>query len=105
MADVCIFGLMPHSQGWPLPNGLGGVLGDMALKIPATFIGGFPTGIIAVILGLLLLPPALWLLGFGAALIGRPSSVEDGLDDISDDTAHGRGVNVARRDSSWCSCA
>jgi S-DNA-T family DNA segregation ATPase FtsK/SpoIIIE len=66
-----LFGLLPHAQGWPLPNGLGGVLGDMVLKIPATFIGGFPSGIVAVILGVLLLPPAGWLLLFGAGLIGR----------------------------------
>ncbi len=66
-----LFGLLPHAQGWPLPNGLGGVLGDMVLKIPATFIGGFPSGIVAVILGALLLPPAGWLLLFGAGLIGR----------------------------------
>jgi S-DNA-T family DNA segregation ATPase FtsK/SpoIIIE len=32
---AAVFGLMPSSQGWPLPNGLGGVLGDMALKVPA----------------------------------------------------------------------
>ncbi len=85
---AAFFGLMPHSQGWPLPNGLGGVLGDMALKIPATFIGGFPTGIIAVILGLLLVPPALWLLGFGAALIGRSPDVETGAGELPDDFDH-----------------
>jgi S-DNA-T family DNA segregation ATPase FtsK/SpoIIIE len=84
---AAFFGLMPHSQDWPLPNGLGGVLGDMALKIPATVIGGFPSGIVAVILGLLLLPPALWLLGYGAALIGCPPSVENGVAELSDDPA------------------
>jgi DNA segregation ATPase FtsK/SpoIIIE, S-DNA-T family len=69
-----LFGLLPHARDWPLPNGLGGVLGDMVLKIPATFIGGFPSGIVAVILGVLLLPPAGWLLLFGAGLIGRPEA-------------------------------
>ena len=29
---------------WPLPTGLGGVFGDMVLKMPALFIGGYPTG-------------------------------------------------------------
>jgi len=82
---AALFGLMPSSQSWPLPNGLGGVLGDMALKIPAVFIGGFPSGIVAVILGLLLAPPACWLLGFGAGLIGRTATQEAGDDPASED--------------------
>ncbi|MDF1608235.1 DNA translocase FtsK [Hoeflea sp. YIM 152468] len=68
---AALFGLMPSSQNWPLPNGIGGVLGDMALKIPSLFTGDFPSGLVAVILGLLLAPPAGWLLAFGAGLIGR----------------------------------
>lgn len=76
---AALFGLMPSSQSWPLPNGLGGVLGDMALKIPSLFTGGFPSGIVAVILGLLLAPPAVWLLVYGAGLISRPAS-----DDVHD---------------------
>ena len=74
--SAAVFGLMPSSQNWPLPNGLGGVLGDMVLKIPAAFIGGFPSGIVAVVLGLLLAPPAGWLLAFGAGLIGRPAIID-----------------------------
>ena len=68
---AALFGLMPSSQSWPLPNGLGGVLGDMALKIPSVFTGGFPSGLVAVILGVLLAPAAGWLLVFGAGLTGR----------------------------------
>ncbi|MDP2779581.1 MAG: DNA translocase FtsK [Devosia sp.] len=82
---AALFGLMPSSQSWPLPNGLGGVLGDMALKIPSVFIGGFPSGIVAVILGLLLAPPACWLLGFGAGLIGRAAAQEAGEAQASED--------------------
>lgn len=73
---AALFGLMPRSESWPLPNGLGGVLGDMALKIPSVFTGGFPSGLVAVILGLLIAPVACWLLVFGAGLIGRPASVD-----------------------------
>ncbi|MBC7282469.1 DNA translocase FtsK [Hoeflea sp.] len=68
---AALFGLMPASANWPLPNGLGGVLGDMALKIPSVFTGGFPSGLVAVILGLLLAPAAGWLLAYGAGLTGR----------------------------------
>ena len=85
------FGLMPVSEAWPLPNGLGGVLGDMALKIPAAFTGGFPSGLFAVILGLLLVVPAGWCFLFGSGLIGRhypaPAAGEeaDEEDDFEED--------------------
>ncbi|VVT34609.1 DNA translocase FtsK [Hoeflea sp. EC-HK425] len=74
---AALFGLMPRSEAWPLPNGLGGVLGDMALKLPSVFTGGFPSGLVAVILGVLIAPVACWLLVFGAGLTGRPVIVED----------------------------
>jgi len=73
---AALFGLLPRSESWPLPNGLGGVLGDMALKIPSVFIGGFPSGLVAVILGLLIAPVACWLLLFGAGLVGRAAVSE-----------------------------
>ncbi|KRA00162.1 cell division protein FtsK [Mesorhizobium sp. Root157] len=56
---------------WPLPTGLGGVVGDMVLHIPGLFIGGYPTGLFATFLALLFAGPALWLFAFGAALIAR----------------------------------
>ncbi len=40
-------------QSWPLPLGLGGVIGDMVLRLPA-FLLGEVSGFIAVILGLVL---------------------------------------------------
>jgi len=78
---AALFGLMPASESWPLPNGLGGVLGDMALKIPSVFTGGFPSGLVAVILGVLLAPLAGWLLAYGAGLtrharVASPDDVE-----------------------------
>ena len=92
---AAMFGLMPRSDTWPLPNGLGGVLGDMALKIPSVFTGGFPSGLVAVILGLLIAPVACWLLVFGAGLTGRPVAVEAAEepaiedDDETDETSSG----------------
>lgn len=84
---AALFGLMPETEGWPLPNGLGGVLGDMALKIPAVFIGGFPSGLVAVILAALLILPAGWLLGYGAGLIDRPVQLEPQPSDTDEDQA------------------
>ncbi|WP_291007048.1 DNA translocase FtsK [Hoeflea sp.] len=77
-----LFGLMPASESWPLPNGLGGVLGDMALKIPSVFTGGFPSGLVAVIVGLLLAPLAGWLLAYGAGLARRAPVAATGDADI-----------------------
>jgi len=92
---AALFGLMPRSESWPLPNGLGGVLGDMALKIPSIFTAGFPSGLVAVILGLLLAPPAFWLMAFGAGLIGRAAAGADSaasvteVEDDEDDASSG----------------
>ncbi|WOC16277.1 DNA translocase FtsK [Pseudochrobactrum sp. MP213Fo] len=93
-------------ESWPMPIGLGGVLGDMVLQVPGVFLGAFPTGMIAVSIAAVLLVPALWLSAFASGLIGRQSSLtkpvrakarhvaeddfdEDGFDE--DDGASDRG--------------
>tara|TARA_R110002020_G_scaffold24826_9_gene81171 strand:- start:7026 stop:9683 length:2658 start_codon:yes stop_codon:yes gene_type:complete len=81
---AALFGLMPASQSWPLPNGLGGVLGDMALKVPGVFTGGFPSGLVAVVLGVLLAPAAGWLLLYGAGLTGRAPDAEAAQTDFAE---------------------
>ncbi|MDO6964994.1 FtsK/SpoIIIE family DNA translocase [Rhizobium alvei] len=54
---------------WPIPNGLGGVFGDLILKFPALFLGSYPEGIAAIVIGSVLSVPALGLLAFAANLI------------------------------------
>ncbi|KEY03558.1 cell division protein FtsK, partial [Brucella suis bv. 4 str. 40] len=58
-------------QSWPMPIGLGGVFGDMLLRIPGFFLGGFPQGAIASAIALVLAFPALWLCFFASGIIGR----------------------------------
>ncbi|TGS80995.1 cell division protein FtsK, partial [Mesorhizobium sp. M2D.F.Ca.ET.178.01.1.1] len=53
------------------PTGLGGVFGDMVLKIPGIAVGGYPKGLFASIIAVILAAPALWLFAYGSALIGR----------------------------------
>ncbi|WP_245413778.1 DNA translocase FtsK [Fulvimarina endophytica] len=69
IALVCAaIGCLPSSESWPLPIGLGGVLGDIVLKVPALFIGGYPSGIAAVIVGVLMLLPGARLMLGGTGL-------------------------------------
>lgn len=76
---AAVMGLFPRPETWPLPTGLGGVLGDMLLKLPATIIGDFPTGILAFILGALLAIPAVWLLLKASGLVQRQAMAESDL--------------------------
>ncbi|RWN59159.1 DNA translocase FtsK [Mesorhizobium sp.] len=64
-------GCVVPPKTWPLPTGLGGVFGDMVLKIPGLVVGGYPTGLVASVLAVLLAAPALWLFAYGSALIAR----------------------------------
>jgi S-DNA-T family DNA segregation ATPase FtsK/SpoIIIE len=64
-------GCLPRSSGWPLPTGLGGVAGDLVLKLPALVIGNYPHGLLAILLGLTFALAALPLVLYAAGLIGR----------------------------------
>ena len=66
-----IAGCMTPPASWPLPTGLGGVFGDFLLSVPAFFTGGYPQGILGFVVAALLFAPGLWLMFFGAGLIGR----------------------------------
>jgi S-DNA-T family DNA segregation ATPase FtsK/SpoIIIE len=58
-------------ESWPMPIGLGGVFGDMLLRLPGLFLGQFPQGAIASAIALVLAFPALWLCLFASGIIGR----------------------------------
>ncbi|MGL4406141.1 MAG: DNA translocase FtsK [Notoacmeibacter sp.] len=47
---------------WPLPSGLGGLTGDLAMKIPALILGAYPSGLSGTLLALVLAIPSLVLL-------------------------------------------
>ncbi len=68
---AAVAGCVTPPATWPLPSGLGGVLGDMLLKIPSLFTGGYPTGLFAAILAILFLVPALPLFAYGSGLTAR----------------------------------
>ncbi|MBN9232632.1 MULTISPECIES: DNA translocase FtsK [Phyllobacteriaceae] len=64
-------GCVVPPKTWPLPSGLGGVFGDMVLKVPGLFLGGYPTGVAASVIAILLVAPTLWLFAYGSGLIAR----------------------------------
>ena len=68
-----VLACVPVPATWPLPSGLGGVLGDMVLRLPGLLIGGYPHGLIAAAMGVVLAVPAVGLLLFGSGLTGRIS--------------------------------
>jgi S-DNA-T family DNA segregation ATPase FtsK/SpoIIIE len=97
-----IAGCMNPPETWPLPTGLGGVFGDFVLNIPAYFTGSYPKGIFGLVIASLLFVPALWLMFFGAGIIGRRAAVaapldeaEDGFDEFDGDEDEGSGGFVA----------
>ncbi|KIQ05970.1 cell division protein FtsK [Agrobacterium tumefaciens] len=70
-------GCFPAPLTWPLPNGIGGVIGDMILRFPALFIGAYPTGTFATVLGSLFAVPAAWLMLFASGLLGAPDEEDE----------------------------
>ena len=58
-------------QSWPLPSGLGGVVGDLLLNAPAAVLGHAPSGFGAFVWGALLSASALLLLLHACGLIFR----------------------------------
>ncbi|MFT4185305.1 MAG: DNA translocase FtsK, partial [Rhizobium sp.] len=89
----------PAPPTWPIPNGIGGVIGDILLRFPALFIGTYPSGIFATVLGSILAVPAAWLMLFAAGLIGRslPEDEED-EDDYEDTRSRARSVGDDEED-------
>ncbi len=88
-------GCFPAPQTWPIPNGIGGVIGDMILRFPALFVGAYPTGLVAMVLGGIFTIPCIWLMMFASGLIGDPLELDTPEDD---DKPVAAVVSRARRD-------
>src|SRR6516165_9632066 len=61
--------VLPRTANWPLPGGLGGIIGDWVLLVPAWIIGGSPSvalrGVAAIALALAALACLAVVAGFG----------------------------------------
>jgi S-DNA-T family DNA segregation ATPase FtsK/SpoIIIE len=71
-----IVGCITAPPTWPLPSGLGGVLGDFVLVLPARLLGGYPTGFLGFLTAAALFVPAAWLGLFGTGITGRAEPVQ-----------------------------
>jgi S-DNA-T family DNA segregation ATPase FtsK/SpoIIIE len=67
LAGTLALATLPLTRGWPLPTGLGGVTGDLLLRVPAFAMGAPPTGWLAAMLCLLF---ALLCAGLGLTACG-----------------------------------
>ncbi|QLF68788.1 DNA translocase FtsK [Peteryoungia desertarenae] len=75
--SAAVVGCFPPPLTWPLPSGTGGVIGDMILRFPSLFVGSYPTGTFAIVLGAVLSIPAVWLLLFSAGIVGTADPEAD----------------------------
>ncbi len=76
LLSAAIAGCVTPPPTWPLPSGLGGVLGDMVLKIPGMLTGDYPAGWVGTAVAAALAVPALWLYGYGSGLLLRRTDRE-----------------------------
>jgi len=72
---AAIAGCVSPPPTWPLPTGLGGVFGDMVLKLPSLLLGSYPAGMVSLVIAVVLAIPAAWLFAFGSGLLGRPGGI------------------------------
>jgi len=66
----------PHGGAWPLPTGLGGVVGDALVRAPAVVFG--PPGIIyRLVFGIVLFAAGIVTFLFASGMGSRPSETND----------------------------
>ncbi|HVY58893.1 MAG TPA: DNA translocase FtsK 4TM domain-containing protein [Xanthobacteraceae bacterium] len=75
---------LTRTAAWPLPTGLGGVIGDALLRLPAALVGGTLTGVLRFIVTVALGTAAIGAL-VAASGYGLRGSAEDEEDDAEED--------------------
>lgn len=90
--SCAVLGCFPPPLTWPIPNGIGGVIGDMILRFPALFVGAYPTGTFAMVVGCIFAVPTAWLMLFASGLVGRSEVDEEIEEDYVDTRSKARVV-------------
>jgi S-DNA-T family DNA segregation ATPase FtsK/SpoIIIE len=100
---------LPRIGSWPLPTGLGGVLGDALLRVPAMIFGasGLALLVTALALGIATVATIAFAAGFGARqpvrrrIVRVPEVEMEDLDEDSDDNASAWRGMIAHALLSW----
>lgn len=93
-----VIGCFPPPLTWPIPNGIGGVIGDMILRFPALFVGAYPSGAFATAVGCVFALPTAWMMLFAAGIVGRTEAEEDEGDALVAIPSKARSVGDADED-------
>ncbi len=86
---------LPRSAHWPLPSGLGGVIGDAVLRLPALFLGAPLAGVHRMAAAIVLGIAALAAFAGAAGMIWRQAA-EDGEDDATEDEDEKAWISLGR---------
>jgi S-DNA-T family DNA segregation ATPase FtsK/SpoIIIE len=84
MATAVAVSLMPSPRGWPLPTGIGGVIGDGGLAVISTILGR-PDAAVRGIIGLVILTGAAVLAAIAICLLLKPepTTLEEEIDRVA----------------------
>ncbi|KQW19456.1 cell division protein FtsK [Afipia sp. Root123D2] len=90
----------PHGGSWPLPTGLGGVVGDAIVRVPAVVFG--PPGIIyRIVLGLILCAAMIFTFAIASGVGSQEkiaerdiAQIDDADDDFTEDDDDRRAVSL-----------
>jgi DNA segregation ATPase FtsK/SpoIIIE, S-DNA-T family len=93
---------LPRGAHWPLPSGLGGVVGDALLRMPAMLLGAPAFGLSRFVLGIILGLAALFAFAVAAGFVWRgpadrenaAAKEEDEEDETEDDADDGAWVSL-----------
>ena len=83
LLTAAAIGCFAVTEHWPLPTGLGGVLGDMLLRIPGMLSGGYPSGWVRVLAFLLFAPAAAYALAVSCGFLWQaaPETADEDADE------------------------
>ena len=90
-ATAAVFSCIATPQNWPLPVGLGGVLGDLLLKIPAMVVGDV-SGFFAFLIGVALACLALPMMLIASGLVWKTDTSTSQYIDIDHDLLEDEGT-------------
>ncbi|GAB4354948.1 MAG: DNA translocase FtsK [Oricola sp.] len=82
-------GCFPVTANWPLPTGLGGVFGDMVLRLPGLLSGGYPAGWVRFLAFFVLAPAAVYSMAVSCGFLWQAWPDTAGDDEEDEDEASG----------------